>query len=163
MAMKGFRKLASLYWAQVHFREARALCDLATSLPTEHQNVDVLFGLWNGVVVAYARSFTENKGISAMEAKFGRFDSRRYQALHDRLIEMRHHLHAHKDLLWEEHVAEKLGKPNSVSKIIVTVFNDGETEWEVQRPAFPEKYFNDVKQLCDLQATRLKKASDDML
>lgn len=161
--MKALKKLSALYWAQLHLREARALCELATSLPTEHQNVDVFFGLWTGVVVAYARSFTANKGVSAIDVKFKRFDSKGHQALHDRLIEMRHHLHAHKDRSWEEQVAAELFNPNFVSKVLVTVFADGETEWEVQRPTFSEKYFSDVKQLCDFQANRLKAESDEML
>ncbi|SRR6266496_391616 len=161
--MKHLKTLSALYWAQIHLREARALCDLAASLPKEHRNVDVLFGLWTGIVVAYARSFTQNKGVSAIEAKFRRFGSKRDQSLHDRLIEMRHHLHAHKDRSWEEQVTAKLGKPNFVSKVFVTIFSDGETEWEVQRPTFPEKHFSDVRQLCDLQTSRLKQESDKML
>ncbi|MDQ2867117.1 MAG: hypothetical protein M3R59_01695 [Verrucomicrobiota bacterium] len=161
--MKIFKKLTALYWAQLHLREVRALCDLALSLPTEHRNTDVFFGLWTGVVVAYARSFTQNKGVSAIGAKFKQFDQQRDQALHDRLVEMRHHLHAHKDRSWEEEVATKLFKPNFVSRVFVTVFDDGETEWEVQRPVFPDKYFSDVKQLCNVQAVRLKQESDKML
>jgi hypothetical protein len=161
--MKAFKKLTALYWAQLHLKEVRALCELAVSLPEEHRNVDVFFGLWTGVVVAYARSFTQNKGVSAIHAKFKHFDSQRDQALHHRLIEMRHHLHAHKDRSWEEQVATKLFKPNFVSKVFVTVFDDGETEWEVQRPTFPERYFGDVRRLCDVQANRLKEESDEML
>src|SRR6266516_3859615 len=159
--MKVLKKLSALYWAQLHLREARALCDLATSLPREHRNVDVFFGLWSGVVVAYARSFTQNKGVSAIDAKFKRFASKRDQAVHDRLIEMRNHLHAHKDRSWEEQVAAKLFKSNIVSKVFVTVFDSGETEWEVQRPTFPEKYFGDVQRLCDAQVSRLKQESDE--
>ena len=161
--MKGLKKLTALYWAQLHLREARALCDLATWLPKEHRNVDVFFGLWTGVIVAYARSFTQNKGVSAIDAKFRCFGSQRDQVLHDQLIGMRHHLHAHKDRSWEEQVAAKLSKPNFVSKVYVTVLSDGETEWEVQRPTFHEKHFSDVKQLCVVQVNRLKEESDKML
>jgi hypothetical protein len=161
--MKGFKKLTALYWAQLHLREARALCDLAISLPKEHHNVDVLFGLWTGVVVAYARSFTQNEGVSAIDAKFQRFDSQRDQSLHDQLTEMRYHLHGHKDRSWEEQVAASFGKLNFIPKVFVTVFKNGETEWEVQRPVFPEKYFEDVRQLCDVQASRLRQESDKML
>ena len=161
--MKPVKKLTGLYWAQLHLKEARALCDLAGSLPKEHRNVDVFFGLWTGVVVAYARSFTQNKGVSAIDAKFRCFNTQRDQALHDRLIEMRHHLHAHKDQSWEEQVAAGFGKSNFVSNVFVTVFGNGETEWEVQRPVFSEKYFGDVKRLCDLQSRRLKQESDKML
>src|SRR6266496_4596167 len=131
--MKAVKKLMALYWAQIHLREASALCDLAVSLLPNHRNVDVFFGLWTGVVVAYARSLTQNKGVSAIDAKFKRFDSGRHQALHDRLIEMRHHLHAHKDRSWEEQVAAKIFKSHFLSKVFVTVSSDGETEWELQR------------------------------
>jgi hypothetical protein len=157
------KKLTALYWAQIHLKEVIALCDLAASLPSKHRTVDVFFGLWTGVVVAYARSFTRNKGVSAIDAKFKRFNSQRHQELHDRLIEMRHHLHAHKDQSWEEQVAAKVFKSNFISKVFVTVFSDGETEWEVHRPTFPQRYFADVKQLCDLQTNRLKQESDEML
>lgn len=161
--MTGLKQLTALYWAQLHLREARALCDLAILLPKEHRNVDVRFGLWTGIVVAYARSFMHNKDVSAINAKFGRFGSQRDQSLHYRLMEMRNHLHTHKDRFWEEQVAAKFSKSNFVSKVFVTVLQNGETEWEVQRPTFPEKHFSDVRQLCDLQANRLKEESDNML
>jgi hypothetical protein len=157
------KKLTALYWAQIHLREVTGLCELALVLPAEHRNSDVFFGLWTGVVVAYARSFTQNKGVSAIDAKFKRFNSQWRQALHDRLIEIRHRLYAHKDRSWEEQVAAKFFKSNFVSKVFVTVFPDGETEWEVQRPTFPEKYFADVKDLCEFQSNRLKQESDSML
>jgi hypothetical protein len=161
--MKGVKKLAALYWAQLHLREARALCDLAMSLDEHHRDDDVIFGVWTGVVAAYARSFTQNQGISALDAKFSRFALPRDQVLHDRLIEMRNRLHAHKDRLWEEGVAANMGKNESASSVIVTILEDGQTEWEVRRPAFSVAYFADVKALCELQTTRLIQESDGIL
>jgi len=162
--MRQLKKLTALYWAQLHLKEARALCDLGLSLPKDRRSKDVIFGLWTGIVIAYARSFTANLGVSALDRKFSRFASRHNQNLHDRLIEMRKHLHAHKDLLWEEAAVANMGRTNApVSRVMLTVLEDGETEWEVQRPEFPDTYFTDVKQLCDVQTGRLKEESDGML
>lgn len=164
MPKRQFKKLTALLWAQLDLKEAAALCALATSGQEEQRSEDTIFGLWTGVVVAYARSFTQNKGVSALDPKFRRFTSKRDQSLHDRLIEMRHRLHAHKDRLWEEMVATTFfPKANAVARIIVRVSEDGQTEWQVQRPVFPHAYFPDVRQLCDFQIDRLVQDSHRIL
>jgi hypothetical protein len=156
--MKGIKKLAALYWAQINMNKAIALCNLTASLPKELQSsADTISGLWAGIGATYSRSFTQNDGISSLDSKFTQFPSTELQQRHDWLIEMRNNQLVHKNRPWEK------TKIADIDKIMVTVFDDGNTEWEVKRLHFPNVYFSRIKELCEFQRGRFTQESDGML
>ena len=60
-------------------------------------------------------------------------------------------------------MAADIGIKDEISKIMVTVSKDGDTEWEVKRIHFPNVHFSRIKQLCDFQRKRLIEESGGML
>src|SRR5262245_49899721 len=88
--------LRALYWAETHMREAR---DAANHLIAISQSqTDLIHCLYTGIVVTYARSFGENQGLSRIPRKFREFTDVNLQKLHDRLLETRDTMYAHRDI-----------------------------------------------------------------
>ncbi len=139
------------------------MCDFAMSLTKEQATGYAIYGLLAGIGSTYSRSFTQNEGISSLDAKFSQFESGELQERHNWLIEMRHHQLAHKDRLWEKEMAAKIGIEDDISRIIVTVSENGDTEWEIKRIHFPNIQFPKIRDLCEFQRARLAEESDGML
>jgi hypothetical protein len=157
------KQLTALYWAQAHMKEAIALCDLASGLSKEQTTDEVYFGLWTGAVVAYARSFTQNDGISALGAEFKQFPTVQYQRHHEQVIELRHNAHCHKSRVWELSNAKTPEDREKLGRILVEILPDGNTEYEITRRVLPISYFADIKRLCLFQLERLVAESNKQL
>ncbi len=154
------KKLRSLYWAEIHMREAR---DASTHLLTLSGGQELSHAIYTGIVVSYARSFGANQGLSALPNEFRKFAEHKFQELHDLLLEARNTIYAHKDEKKEgDKLAPKL-TPEDLSKIRIHIADSGVSHWIVQRPALPPDYLEDIIALCELQMKRLKDASSKML
>ena len=91
------------------------------------------------------------------------FPDKRFQTLHDRLLEARNKIYAHKDLNWEgEHLPAT--PPKEVfQQIKIDILKSGVIEWNVSGPVLPKPYLKDVAALCEFQITRLNASSMEML
>jgi len=161
--MNAIKKLTALLWAQLHLKESISLCDLAMSLPENQRSRETISALWAGVAVTYGRSFKHSQGMSELDSKFRRFPSDELQRRHDWLLEMRDCQFAHKDRLWETEKAASIGFENELPRILLEVFEDGNTEWEVKGLQYPNVRFYDSKDLCEFQRVRLAQESDAMI
>jgi predicted AlkP superfamily pyrophosphatase or phosphodiesterase len=161
--MKAIKRLTALLWAQLHLKQSIALCNLAMSLTENQRSREVISGLWAGLAVTYGRSFKHSNGISALDPKFSSFPSDQLQRRHDWLLDKRDRQFAHKDRLWEEAKAKHIGFEEELPKIMLEVFGNGNTEWEVKGLEYPNVRFSDFKELCEFQRTRLAQESDRMI
>jgi hypothetical protein len=162
LGKKGAKKLRSLYWAEVHIGEAKAICILIREWKGPPISPKLSYGLWTGIVVSYCRSFGGNKGLSGLDEKFSTFPDAGKQALHKHLIKVRNILFAHKDSLRETEVLAPAHHAE-LPKIRIIVAQDGSTEWEVKRAEPPADLVTKVEQLCEFQIERLNQESSKML
>ena len=154
-------KLRSIYWAEVHMREAREASAHLLALGNISQELS--HAIYTGIVVSYARSFGANQGLSALPDEFRNFGDPKLKAMHEFLIDARNTIYAHKDEIKE---AERLpvGMPReAISKIRFHVAESGVSHWIVQRPGLPPAYLKEIITLCEFQIARLNAASSEML
>lgn len=62
------KELERLIWAHQAWRAAYSLCELGMSLP--ENEADINFGIMTGIIVSYARPFTENNGLGGLNEEF---------------------------------------------------------------------------------------------
>lgn len=98
----------------------------------------------NGIVVSYARPFTQNRPFGPLPAKWSTFDTRYFEELHRELLELRRKCVAHSD-----HDMRKVFiVPPGASML------DGDTNpnmnlgTAVQNWALPPAKWRDVRDLC---------------
>jgi hypothetical protein len=92
------RQLVRLVHARFDMRSAMALAQVLDE--RHHGSIDELtYGLLTGLVVTYARPFTQSKGgYGRLDSKWSEFpDQPDLQTIHDRLVELRKTLLAHTD------------------------------------------------------------------
>jgi hypothetical protein len=155
------KKLRSLYWAEVHMREARDASAHLLDLGDAAQELS--HAIYTGIVVSYARSFGANQGLSALPVEFRKFGDPKLQKLHDFVLEARDTIYAHKDEIKE---GDKLaaGLPReALSRIKFHIADSGVCHWIVQRPGLPPAYLKDIMELCEFQMARMNAASRGML
>ena len=152
-------RLQALYLAEISFREAKAGCDILAGLPPHPR--EPINCVAAGVVVSYGRSFGQNDGISGIRSEFDQFPEGEYAEAHAFVIKARNRIYAHTDFA---NVADGLRPgidPAEVERIKIVVHVSGQTSWEVQYPLIPDNLWPHVAALCDYQAARIKRASDE--
>src|SRR5882724_4751399 len=99
--MKAVETLRALYWAQIHIREAKALCTLIDQWSGPLPSDELLYALFTGIVVSYCRSFGKNDGLSKISSEFSTFHDPEKTVLHQHLMKARDIAFAHKNRLRE--------------------------------------------------------------
>lgn len=156
-------KIRALYLAELHFKEARSVCELLISQSRQAISHELIWGLYTGIVISYARSFGQNDGLSRIGSAFSRFDDQKQQALHDRLLSVRNTIYAHRDMLRDsEHLAPQFGV-EEIKRIRIEVGVDGRVGWSIARPGLALEYAADILALCDFQIGSVAAASAGML
>lgn len=152
-------QLKSLYWAEIHIREALRMCEHLMTMDMGKTSEELQHSLFTGLVVSYARSFGENNGLSKLPRKFEHFEDLLLREIHDYLMNARNEIYAHKDL-----ASEQRRFPTSpIAQIEIDISREGEAYWLVQRPGIHPEFLPKLKQLCEFQCGRLNEASTKML
>jgi hypothetical protein len=162
MQMKALETLRALYWAEIHAKEAKAVCALIREWSGPPISQELLYALFTGIVVSYCRSFGQNDGLSKISSKFSTFHDPEKRVLHKHLMKVRNILFAHKNRLREHEVLDP-AHSKELPKIKIIVAQDGSTEWEVTRGEPKIDYIKDIENLCDFQIKRLNDTSSEML
>jgi hypothetical protein len=94
-----FRKkqLYKLVVARSDIAAAVNACDLFISR-VKNVGDDLYFPLLNAIVVCYSRPFSTNRPFGSLPNKWHKFANKKYQALHEKLIDLRDKIIAHSDL-----------------------------------------------------------------
>jgi hypothetical protein len=95
-------RLKTLIWAEHSWMGAADLCELAMSLPHLKESKNLEHSIATGIIISYARPFTKCNGLGKLGKEFREFkDHESFKSNHDRLLETRHTIFAHKDESWE--------------------------------------------------------------
>ena len=90
------RKFRHLIITDLAFRQCKAL---AEHMVAEHLDANSLLFTpqMTGVVVTYAKNFVEAEGFGSLQAPFLSFTDEALQETHDKIMDARHKLYAHRD------------------------------------------------------------------
>jgi hypothetical protein len=90
------REVKRLVLAKSDMRQVSIAADYLNTYATK-MNSHVVRVMWTGIVVTYARPFSKNKGVGAVEGRLIRLDDHMQRSLHGQLCELRNQLFAHTD------------------------------------------------------------------
>ena len=150
------RQFARLNIADLAFRQCKAL---AEHMIAEHLDATSLLFTpqMAGVVVTYAKNFVSADGIGPVPTLFGSFTDAALQDTHDKLMDARHKLYAHRDATAAQTFTYDDASPVVPYQVRVEL-RKGETSFTAL-PAIPElnpTILSFVVRLCDFQSERVR-------
>lgn len=82
---------------------------------------DIYAGMLAGICISYARPFGSNEEVGTLSSEFSTFTKSpkpsEYQAVHNRLLEMRNKLFGHRDMAQVVKIAEKIGVAEKFARV----------------------------------------------
>lgn len=157
------KRLQSIYYALAHMQEVITLCHHSDKLHANgHLTGHLSQIFFTGIVCTYARSFTQNEGMSKLAPKFSVFDDSELKVCHDTLVEARNFIFAHSDLDKGPEKMTSMIERENLHKIFLTLKENGDVLWQISRPTLKVSSLKSIISLAEHQLRRLKKESETL-
>ncbi|MEI7825449.1 MAG: hypothetical protein WCI01_09120 [Chlorobiaceae bacterium] len=131
-----------------------------------HDDIHLKHCLWTGVVVSYARSFGENTGISSLPKEFREFPDPDMQTQHNKLLEFRNLIFAHRNVLKESTMFDESIPIEELNTMKVT-YEQSIVKIGIYRSSFEKIKVRHTQGLAEFQKKRIdiaiSKALDSMI
>ena len=131
-----------------------------------HDDIHLKHCLWTGVVVSYARSFGENRGISSLPKEFREFPDPDMQTQHNKLLEFRNLIFAHRNVLKESTMFDESIPIEELNTMKVT-YEQSIVKIGIYRSSFEKIKVRHTQGLAEFQKKRIdiaiSKALDSMI
>jgi hypothetical protein len=148
--------LRSLACAELTFCEAQGLAELLKTI--DHTKSPLFFTspMMAGVVVTYARNFTESSGMRVLSSDYSSFSDSDLQQTHNSLMDTRHKIYAHRDYTELSQMADPVNPERKGHDVFIT-FHDEFTgfDFDVASPQQDPATLSDIINLCMFQRTRI--------
>jgi hypothetical protein len=149
-------RLKTLIWAEHSWMGAADLCELAMSLPHLKESKHLEHSIATGIIISYVRPFTKCNGLGKLGKEFREFkENESFQANHDRLIETRHKIFAHKDESWETELI------SDEKKYLIRIEEDGGFQTSMTGVVIDS--FELIHQLIQFQKKRALTAKENLM
>jgi hypothetical protein len=111
------RKLAL---ADRAFEQCLSLLSFMMGMPEERREEPIALCMLSGICVTYCKNFLSSLGNGPLPDRYSRFDSPVFEQTHTDLIQSRHSIYAHRDLLRDEELNKETELNVALAKVEIT-------------------------------------------
>ena len=150
------KNLRHLACAELTFSEAQGLAELLQNIDHSNSPHFLTSPMMAGIVVTYARNFTQSNGMRGLSDVYTNFPDSALQQTHDSLMQARHTIYAHRDYTALSQRSDP-HNPEQKGHDVTIIFHDEFTgfDFDVASPQQDPGTLPEIIRLCMFQRTRI--------